>query len=112
MIYAGNLPPGMTKSWLQRLFSEHGEVLSVTISDDADIHCGHQRCYAYIEMASKDEGLKAIDWLDGKVIGDRAIQVIAGLPLTNKGENLQAVKTSHRHNRHVPIRSRRYHKPV
>ena len=111
MIFAGNLPPEMTENSLQRLFSGYGKILSVTISDDADIHSGHCRCYAYIEMANKDEGLKAIEWLDGRVIGDRTIQVIAGLPLTNRGENLNSGKTPHRPSRHGSIRSRRHHKP-
>ncbi|MFC2066931.1 RNA recognition motif domain-containing protein [Chloroflexota bacterium] len=83
-IYVGNLPLEITEDELQREFMAYGEVISVTIMNDKYIGSGQPRGYGFVEMASKSEGQTAIACLAGKNLGDRAINVVEALPLSNK----------------------------
>jgi len=85
-IYVGNLPIEMTEDELCQVFTEFGEVVSVTIIDDKYIGSYQQRKYAYVEMASKSEGETAIANLEGKSIRNTIINVVRALPFSNKHE--------------------------
>ncbi len=105
-IYVGNLSLEMTEDELRKEFTEFGEVISVIIMDDKYIGSGQTRGYGYVEMASKSEGANAIASLEGKILRDRAVNVVAALPLSDKGGMLSFnAKSSHRPNKK---RERRY----
>jgi RNA recognition motif-containing protein len=84
IIYVGNLALETTADELRREFIEFGEVLSVSVTNDSYIGSGQPRGYGYVEMASKAEGTAAIARLEGKKLGDRVINVVEALPLSDK----------------------------
>jgi cold-inducible RNA-binding protein len=99
-IYVGNLSLEMTVDELRNLFLSFGEVISVTIMNDKYIGSGQPRGYGYVEMASKSEGTTAISNLEGKVLGDRVINVVEALPLSNKaGMEIPDVRNNNRSNK-------------
>jgi len=83
-IYVGNLSLEMTVDELRNLFLAFGEVISVTIMNDKYIGSGQPRGYGYVEMASKSEGTTAIANLEGIKLGNRIVNVIEALPLSDK----------------------------
>ena len=72
-IYVGNLNYETTKQTLQDLFVSFGEVVSVNIITDRD--SGRSKGFGFVEMGSKEEGMKAISQLNGQEINGRAIKV-------------------------------------
>jgi RNA recognition motif-containing protein len=99
-IYVGNLSLDMTEDELREEFTIFGEVISVTIMNDKYIGSGQLRGYGYVEMASKSEGATAIANLEGKMLGDRIVNVVEALPLSNKsGMAIPDVKNNNRSNR-------------
>jgi RNA recognition motif-containing protein len=83
-IYVGNLPLEITEDELRREFTTFGEVTSVIIMNDEYIGSGQPRGYGYVEMASKSEGLTAVNKLAGTKLKDRVIIVVEALPLSDK----------------------------
>jgi len=83
-IYVGNLSLETTEDELRKVFTEFGEVISVTIMNDKYIGSGQPTGYGYVEMPSKSEGINAIAGLEGKTIRNRAVYFIEALPLSNK----------------------------
>jgi RNA recognition motif-containing protein len=83
-IYVGNLPLEMTEEKLRGEFIAFGEVTSVTIMNDKYIGSGQPRCYGYVEMTLKAEGTTAINNLNGKKVGNRVVDVVEALPLSDK----------------------------
>jgi RNA recognition motif-containing protein len=63
-IYIGNLSFNTTEEELRQAFEEFGEVTSVNIITDRD--SGRPRGFAFVEMASKDDGMAAISGLNGR----------------------------------------------
>jgi RNA recognition motif-containing protein len=107
-IYIGNLSLDTTEDELRKELKEFGEVISVTIMNDRYIGSGQPRCYGYVEMASKSEGIKAIANLEGKILHNRAISIVEALPLSQKsGTAIMNVKDKYRSNRK---RERKYRK--
>jgi RNA recognition motif-containing protein len=105
-IYVGNLPLEMTDDELRVEFTAFGEVLSVIIMNDKYIGSGQPRCYGYIEMTSKSEGTAAIASLNGKKIGNRVVDVVEALPLSDKRAlGHQNIKSNYRSNK---SRQRKY----
>ena len=83
-IYVGNLSLKMTEEELRREFIVYGEVISVTVMNDEYIGSGQPRGYGYVEMSSKYEGTAAIANLKGKKLGNRVVDVVEALPLSDK----------------------------
>ena len=83
-IYVGNLSPDVTEEELRREFMAFGEVISVVIMNDKYIGSGQTRGYGFVGMASKSEGEAAITSLKGKGLGNRVIDVVEALPLSDK----------------------------
>jgi len=71
-IYVGNLPFTTDESELRTLFSQHGTVESVAVITDRDT--GRPRGFAFVEMPRADAA-KAIQGLNGKELGGRALRV-------------------------------------
>jgi len=83
-IYVGNLCLDTTEWELRRLFSPFGNVVSISVMNDAGIGSGQQRGYAYVEIPSRNEAEAAIDALNGSTFKHRIIDVIHALPLSDK----------------------------
>ncbi len=72
-IYVGNLSYNATDEGLKDLFSQYGEVVKATIITDK--FTGKPRGFAFVEMASSDEGQAAIDALNGKEFEGRTLNI-------------------------------------
>jgi cold-inducible RNA-binding protein len=77
-LYVGNLPFQLTEEELQALFAEAGEVLSAKIITDR--HTGQPRGFGFVEMATAEEGQKAISLLNGRSVAGRALKVNEAKP--------------------------------
>lgn len=82
-LYVGNLPFAASEEDLKNLFSEAGAVESVKIVVDS--YSGRSRGFGFVEMASKEEGEKAITLLNGKTFMERALVVNEARPQKKKG---------------------------
>jgi cold-inducible RNA-binding protein len=82
-LYVGNLPFGASEEELKSLFAEAGTVESVKIITDT--YSGRSRGFGFVEMASKEEGEKAISLLNGKTFMERALVVNEAKPQKKKG---------------------------
>lgn len=77
-IYVGNMSFQTTEDELKALFSEFGEVSSVTIITDRET--GRPRGFGFVEMEGADEAIAA---LDQKEFGDRRLTVNEARPRTS-----------------------------
>ena len=77
-LYAGNLPPTFTDKDLEELFTPFGSVKSAKMI--LDHATGKSKGFGFVEMGSKDEGMKAMQELDKKVVGRSAIIVNEARP--------------------------------
>ncbi len=71
-IYVGNLPFSATEDEITELFGAHGTVHSVALINDRDT--GRPRGFGFVEM-DDNEAMAAIQALDGKELGGRALRV-------------------------------------
>jgi RNA recognition motif-containing protein len=72
-IYVGNLNYRMTEDSLQKMFEKYGEVVSAKIIMDK--YSGRSKGFGFVEMASKDDGEKAIQELNESEVEGRNIRV-------------------------------------
>ncbi len=73
-VYVGNLPFNVDEQQLRALFEEGGrEVTGVKIVTDRDT--GRSRGFAFVDMASEQEAQAAINALNGRELGGRALTV-------------------------------------
>ena len=72
-LYVGNLSYGTTKETLEKVFSAHGEVVSVNLITDRQT--GRPKGFAFVEMSTPDEGEAAKAALNGTDLDGRAINV-------------------------------------
>lgn len=77
-LYVGNLSYSLKTSELEEVFRQVGEVVSVKIINDRDT--GRSKGFAFVEMASDELGAKAIETLNGKDVGGRALKVTEANP--------------------------------
>lgn len=82
-LYVGNLPFGASEEELKNLFAEAGTVESVKIITDT--YSGRSRGFGFVEMASREEGEKAISLLNGKTFMERALVVNEAKPQKKRG---------------------------
>ena len=71
-IYVGNLPFTSREDDVRELFAQYGEVLSVVLPTDRET--GRPRGFGFVEMSGED-ATKAIDALNGRDYGGRALNV-------------------------------------
>jgi RNA recognition motif-containing protein len=72
-LYVGNLPFSTTEDELRELFEQHGAVESVAVITDRET--GRPRGFAFVEMADATAAQNAIQSLDGRQLGGRAMRV-------------------------------------
>jgi RNA recognition motif-containing protein len=78
-LYVGNLPWSATKEEVQKLFEDHGSVLSVKLISDRET--GRARGFGFVEM--EDPGAAAaVQALNGASFGGRTLRVNEAQPRT------------------------------
>ena len=81
-IYVGNLPFTSTEADVERLFTAHGEVISVALPTDRET--GRPRGFGFVEMSGEDAP-KAIQALNGADFGGRSLNVNEAKPREDRG---------------------------
>ena len=96
-IFIGNLDFSTTEDQLRALFAAHGAVETVTLVTDRDT--GQPRGFAFLEMTNDSEAEKAIQALNGTLLGGRTLTIEEARPkvVSDRGGDLQ--KREHRLNR-------------
>jgi cold-inducible RNA-binding protein len=77
-IFVGNLNFNTSEDEVRQLFAAYGRVDRVTIVRDRDTD--RPRGFGFVEMASSEDGSKAIAALNGALLGDRALNVNEARP--------------------------------
>ena len=77
-IFAGNLSFDLTKEDVASLFAEAGTVTDVYYPDDKAT--GRPRGFAFVTMATPEEAARAIEVLNGRDVGGRALRVNEAQP--------------------------------
>ena len=77
-LYVGNLSFNTSSDDLQELFAQSGTVESASVVEDRDT--GRSRGFGFVEMSSREEGEAAINQLNGKEVGGRALTVNEAKP--------------------------------
>ena len=77
-LYVGNFTFNTTEGDLTSLFGEYGEVVRAQVITDRDT--GRSRGFGFVEMGSAEDAQKAIDGLDGRDVGGRALTVNVAKP--------------------------------
>ncbi|MEM7230187.1 MAG: RNA-binding protein [Planctomycetota bacterium] len=81
-IYVGNLPYSATETEIQELFTQYGEVQSVSLINDRET--GRPRGFGFVEM-DDNGGREAINQLNGQQFGERPLTVNEARPRENRG---------------------------
>jgi RNA recognition motif-containing protein len=81
-IFVGNLSFNTAEDELRQLFEPFGQVDRVSIMTDRDT--GRSRGFGFVEMASNEDGEKAITALNGSQVGGRTINVNEARPKTER----------------------------
>jgi RNA recognition motif-containing protein len=82
-IFVGNLSFNTNEDELRQAFEAYGQVDRVSIMTDRDT--GRSRGFGFVEMASNEDGDKAITALNGSQVGGRTINVNEARPKTERG---------------------------
>jgi RNA recognition motif-containing protein len=72
-LYVGNLSYGTTELELRELFGQMGTVVDAKMVMDRET--GRPRGFAFVEMSSSEEALKAIAEINGRELDGRALNV-------------------------------------
>ena len=78
-LYVGNLPYSVDDAQLNEMAAPFGAVLSATVIKDK--FSGQSKGFGFVEMENDEEALKAIEGLNGKDIGGRALKVNEARPM-------------------------------
>jgi RNA recognition motif-containing protein len=81
-IFVGNLSFNTNEDELRQMFATYGQVDRVSIMTDRDT--GRSRGFGFVEMASNEEGEKAIAALNGSEVGGRTLNVNEARPKTER----------------------------
>ncbi len=77
-LYVGNLPYSATEAEIERLFSQAGEVVEVSIITDRET--GRARGFGFVEMADEAGARAAVEQFDGTQMGGRTLKVNEARP--------------------------------
>ena len=84
-LYIGNLQWKTTEEDLKELFSNYGTVTSATIINDRET--GRSRGFAFVEMRSEEEAIKAMKGLNDKELGGRNLKVNEAREISSSKRN-------------------------
>lgn len=82
-LYVGNLAFNTTEQDLRDEFGQHGQVNSASIITDRD--SGASRGFAFVELETRESATAAIQALNGKDLGGRALNVNEAKPREDRG---------------------------
>ena len=82
-LYVGNLAYNISQNDLNELFGQYGEVVDANLVMDR--YSGRSKGFAFIEMATRGEGHKAMETLNGSEFQGRPLVVNEAKPQTKKG---------------------------
>jgi RNA recognition motif-containing protein len=82
-LYVGNLAFQTSSEELQTLFAQAGTVESAAVVEDRET--GRSRGFGFVEMASNEEGQKAIEQFNGKELNGRNLNVNEARPREDRG---------------------------
>ncbi|MEQ1876161.1 MAG: RNA-binding protein [Bdellovibrionia bacterium] len=77
-LFVGNLPFSVDSQGLQDSFAQVGTVESAKVITDRD--SGRSKGFGFVEMSTNEEAEAAIEQLNGKDLGGRAISVSEARP--------------------------------
>ena len=77
-LFVGNLSSNITENDLQDAFAAHGTVIEANLMMDRAT--GRPRGFGFVTMSSPEEAQKAIDAMNGKELGGRALTVNIARP--------------------------------
>jgi len=86
-LFVGNLSFNTTENELQDLFAPHGTVIEVDLITDK--FSGRSRGFAFITMETKEGADAAIQALNGKNVGGRAMTVNEARPKEERSQGGQ-----------------------
>jgi len=81
-IFIGNLPFSIREDEVRQLFTAYGQVDRVNLVTDRE--SGQPRGFGFVEMASDEDGEKAIAALNGTLVGGRTLNVNEARPKTER----------------------------
>ena len=84
-LYVGNLPYSATEDSLKELFSQAGEVTSVTVIKDRDT--GQSKGFGFIEMKNQEAMEAAIKQFNEYKLDERALKVNIAKPREERPRN-------------------------
>lgn len=82
-LYVGNLSFQTTSEDLQELFGQAGTVSSASVVEDR--MTGRSRGFAFVEMSTPEEAAAAIEQMNGREVGGRALKVNEAKPRESRG---------------------------
>ena len=82
-LYVGNLAFTTTEQDLHDQFSQYGDVNSASLITDRET--GRSRGFAFVELESKESAQTAIEGMNGKDLGGRALTVTEAKPREDRG---------------------------
>ncbi len=77
-IHVGNLSRELGETELRQEFEKFGRVVAIRLVKDR--HSGVSRGFGFVEMAERDEGLAAIQGLNGQELAGRTMDVSEARP--------------------------------
>ena len=81
-IFVGNLAFDTREDEVRQLFAAYGQVDRVNLVTDRE--SGQPRGFGFVEMASDEDGEKAIAALNGTLVGGRTLNVNEARPKTER----------------------------
>jgi RNA recognition motif-containing protein len=72
-LYVGNLPFETNEDELREMFEQHGPTVSVRVITDRET--GRSRGFGFVEFESDSNAQAALQALDGRDMGGRALRV-------------------------------------
>jgi len=84
-IFVGNLSFQTNEQEIRTLFEAYGAVDRVNLVTDRD--SGQPRGFGFVEMTNDAEGTRAIDGINGKDVGGRALTVNEAKPKSEGGRS-------------------------
>ena len=83
-IFVGNLNYAATEDEIRELFAQFGSVDRVSMITDRDT--GRPRGFGFVEMPNDDEGNRAIEELNGVMLGGRSLNINKARPRQPRGD--------------------------